>query len=232
MYTAGIVLSLPLPTLAKPALALKQMTLVPYANSCMCLRKGVHVTILDATLGYSSFTATPLQRPAPFFFLSDLLSSSLVSERHLLSAQCMLREKNKVTQNKSPLSCLPQKKLSMQKNKMSAASAAFVHSPPPHTHALPSRCPDAGHLLCTRAASAAEAWRGGSQWSSPQEEDEWRGGEVGCFSFRPAAPPSGWLADWVTVPAVEVWYTGFRPTVMMSSMVLVRVAGRSCRRRP
>lgn len=68
MYTAGIVLSLPLPTLAKPALALKQMTLVPYANSCMCLRKGVHVTILDATLGYSSFTATPLQRPAPFFF--------------------------------------------------------------------------------------------------------------------------------------------------------------------
>ncbi|KAH7965840.1 hypothetical protein HPB49_011385 [Dermacentor silvarum] len=40
--------------------------------------------------------------------------------------------------------------------------------------------------------------------------------------FRPAAQASA-VADWVTVPAVKVWYMGSLPTVMMSSKVFVPV---------
>lgn len=49
--------------------------------------------------------------------------------------------------------------------------------------------------------------------------------------FRPAAQASA-VADWVTVPAVKVWYMGSLLTVMMSLKEFVRVAGRSCRRHP
>lgn len=142
---------------------------------------------------------------------------------------CFVRKQNKVTQNKAPPSLAPTKKLSMQKkNKMSAASAwsaALVHSPPPpHTHTAKSLswCWAPAMYTCSQAATGA--WWGRSTGG-------WRG-EATVSSFRPAAPPSGWLADWVTVPAVEVWYMGSRPTVMMSSMASAQVAGRSCRRRP
>lgn len=93
IYTAGIVHSSSAAAYTSKASAgVKQTTLVPYANSCMCLRKGVHVTTLNATLGDSSSASISIWWLIVFFFSTLLSNSSLVSERRLLSAQCMLQE--------------------------------------------------------------------------------------------------------------------------------------------
>lgn len=71
--------------------------------------------------------------------------------------------------------------------------------------------------MCSAAAAAAAETGAGSL--------------VGAILFRPAAQTSA-VADWATVPAVVVWYMDSLPTVMMSLMAFVQVAGRSCRRHP
>lgn len=69
IYTAGIVHSSSAAAYTSKASAgVKQTTLVPYANSCMCLRKGVHVTTLNATLGDSSSASISIRWLIVFFF--------------------------------------------------------------------------------------------------------------------------------------------------------------------
>lgn len=142
---------------------------------------------------------------------------------------CFVRKQNEVTENKAPPS-RPHKETKYAEEKQNVRCFCMVGStcplpaPPTHTHTAKSLswCWAPAMYTCSQAATGA--WWGRSTGG-------WRG-EATVSSFRPAAPPSGWLADWVTVPAVEVWYMGSRPTVMMSSMASAQVAGRSCRRRP
>lgn len=204
IYTAGIVHSSSAAAYTSKASAgVKQTTLVPYANSCMCLRKGVHVTTLNATLGDSSSASISIRWLIVFFFFhppfklfTGFRTSPPVCSMHASRKQ-NVKTRPRNTKQQPPLAPTKETKYAEKQNVrcFCTVGSTFVHSPPPL--ALPSHCPDAWcHLLlCTRAASAAKAW-----WSTAVEPAGRRWQEEGELSFF---FPSGQL-----LPPVGGWLTG------------------------
>lgn len=137
-----------------------------------CAFEKGYVTTLDATLEYSSSTATPVRRQILFLFFSPSFPLHWFQNvtSYLLNA-CFMRKQNKVTQNKSPPS-RPHKKETKYAEKQNVCFFCTVGSVCPllsphthtHTHTPPSHCPDAGRLLCTRAASAADEAAAKAWW--------------------------------------------------------------------